>query len=63
MKGYINDNIVQHVYNYGDNIGTQVKDSLVQRSNIGTGTKKCVNCGADANINEKFCNECGTKFE
>ena len=63
VKGYINDNIVQHVHNYGDNIGTQVKDSLVQRSNIGTGTKKCVNCGTDANLNEKFCNECGTKFE
>lgn len=63
VKGYINDNIVQHVHNYGDNIGTQVKDSLVQRSNIGTGTKKCMNCGTDANLNEKFCNECGTKFE
>ncbi len=63
VKGYINDNIVQHVHNYGDNIGTQVKDSLVQRSNIGTGTKKCVNCGTDTNTNEKFCNECGTKIE
>ena len=63
VKGYIDDNIVQHVHNYGDNIGTQVKDSLVQRSNIGTGTKKCMNCGTDANLNEKFCNECGTKFE
>ena len=63
VKGYINDNIVQNVHNYGDNIGTQVKDSLVQRSNIGTGAKKCVNCGNDVNTNEKFCNECGTKFE
>ena len=60
---HINNNIVQHIHNCGDNIGTQVKDSLVQRSNIGTGTKKCMNCGTDANLNEKFCNECGTKFE
>ena len=63
VKGYINDNIVQNFHHYGNNIGTQVKDSLVQRSNIGAGTKMCENCGTDANTNEKFCNECGTKFE
>ena len=64
VKGYINDNIVQNFHHHGDNIGTQVKDSLVQRSNIGTGTdaKKCPNCNRDVNTNEKFCLECGTKI-
>jgi hypothetical protein len=67
VKGYINDSIVQNVYHYGDNIGTQVKDSLVQRSNVGTGAdvKKCPNCSRDVDANEKFCLfclECGTKL-
>ena len=62
VKGYIDDSIVQNYYHYGDNIGTQVKDSFVQRSNIGTGTKKCPNCGRDVEANEKFCLECGTKL-
>lgn len=34
VKGLIDNNIVNH-YHYGDNIGTQITDSLVQRSNIG----------------------------
>ena len=64
VKGYINDNIVQNFHHYGDNIGTQIKDSLVQRSNIGTGDmKKCLNCGRDVDANEKFCLECGTKID
>ena len=65
VKRYINDNIVQNFNHHGDNIGTQVKDSLVQRSNIGTGedVKKCPNCKRDVNANEKFCLECGTQIE
>lgn len=65
VKIFIDDNIVQH-YNihYGDKIGTQVKDSVVQRSNIGADTKrKCPDCGKEAGDNEKFCNECGVKLE
>ncbi len=65
VKGYIDDSIVQNFYHYGDNIGTQVKDSFVQRSNIGTGADamKCPNCNRDVDANEKFCLECGTKIE
>ena len=62
VKEYINDSIVQNVYHYGDNIGTQVKDSLVQRSNIGTGAKKCQNCGREVEAGEKFCLGCGAKI-
>ena len=64
VKEYIQDSIVQQ-YNihYGDKIGTQVKDSVVQRSNIGAGVKrKCPDCGKETGDNEKFCNECGTKL-
>ncbi|MBE0521810.1 MAG: hypothetical protein IBX39_06020 [Candidatus Methanoperedenaceae archaeon] len=41
VKEYIQDSIVQQ-YNihYGDKIGTQVKDSVVQRSNFGTDEKR-----------------------
>lgn len=45
-----------------DRIGTQVKDSVVQRSNIGAGAKSCPNCGREVEANEKFCNECGAKL-
>ena len=61
VKEYIDDSIVQQ-YNihYGDKISTQVKDSVVQRSNIGAETKrKCPDCGKEVGDNEKFCNECG----
>ena len=53
--------IFQNIH-IGDKIGTQVKDSFFQRSNIGTGTRKCPNCGREADANEKFCLECGTKL-
>lgn len=46
----------------GDKIGTQVKDSVVQRSNIGAGAKTCPNCGREVEANEKFCNECGARL-
>ena len=64
VKIFIDDSIVQQ-YNihYGDKIGTQVKDSIVQRSNIGADTKrKCPDCGKEAGDYEKFCNECGAKL-
>ncbi|MBE0521809.1 MAG: DUF975 family protein [Candidatus Methanoperedenaceae archaeon] len=64
VKEYIDNSIVQQ-YNihYGDKIGTHVKDSVVQRSNIGADTKrKCPDCGKEAGDNEKFCNECGGKL-
>jgi len=35
IKGNINENIIQNYYHYGDKVGTQISDSLVQRSNIG----------------------------
>ncbi|MCK5660071.1 MAG: hypothetical protein KAH86_01840 [Methanosarcinales archaeon] len=64
VKEYIDDSTVQNFYHYGDNIGTQVKDSIVQRSNIGTAQveNKCSECGTVAEGNGKFCNECGTKL-
>lgn len=62
VKGYIDDSIVQQYIHLGDKIGTQVKDSFVQRSNIGAGAWKCPKCGRDVEANEKFCLECGEKL-
>lgn len=62
VKDYINDSIGQQNIHIGDKIGTQVKDSVVQRSNIGTGTRNCPNCGRNVKSNEKFCLECGAKM-
>ncbi len=45
VKEYIDDSIVQYNVHIGDKIGTLVKDSVVQRSNIGAGTRKCPDCG------------------
>ena len=62
VKEYIDDSIVQYNVHIGDKIGTLVKDSVVQRSSFGTGTRKCPNCGREVEANEKFCLECGAKL-
>lgn len=62
VKEYIDDSIVQYNVHIGDKIGTMVKDSVVQRSTIGAGARKCPNCGREIEANEKFCLECGAKL-
>ena len=63
VKGYINDSIVQNFYHYGDNIGTQVKDSFVYKSNVGSGeTETCPQCGKERVEGERFCTGCSMKF-
>jgi outer membrane protein assembly factor BamB len=62
VKIFIDDAIVQQHIHIGDQIGTQVKDSFVQRSNIGAGEKKCPECGKEVEANEKICNECGARL-
>jgi len=62
VKGYIEDSIVQHFYQ----IGTVVKDSVVQRSTIGAGVgagKTCPNCGRAVSEAEKYCPECGQELK
>lgn len=63
VKEYIDTPLIQQFYHYGDNIGTLVKDSIVQRSTIGTGARKCPNCGREAGVDEKFCTGCGARLE
>ena len=63
LKEYIDDAIVQNFYHYGDKIGTQITDSVVQRSNIGTTFETCSKCGKERVGREKFCSACGNKFE
>jgi len=62
VKIYIDDSIVQQHIHIGDKIGTQVKDSFVQRSSIGAGARKCPNCGREVDANEKFCMDCGARL-
>lgn len=62
VKEYIDDSIVQYNVHIGDKIGTLVKDSVVQRSNIGASARKCPNCGREVEANEKFCLECGARL-
>jgi hypothetical protein len=42
---------------------TTIQDSVIQRSNIGAGKKKCPKCGRDVEANEKFCMECGERVD
>lgn len=41
---------------------TKIIDSVVQRSTIGAGARKCPKCGREVDANEKFCPECGAKL-
>jgi len=62
VKIFIDDAVVQQNIHIGDRIGSQVKDSVVQRSNIGGGARKCPECGREVETNEKFCPECGARL-
>ena len=59
VKGLIDTKVVNN-YHYGDKIGTQVKDSVVQRSNIGQNDNTCPGCGEGHTVGAKFCSSCGT---
>lgn len=62
IKIFIDDSILQQNIHIGDRIGTQVKDSIVQRSTIGAGARKCPDCGKEVEANKKFCPECGARL-
>jgi membrane protease subunit (stomatin/prohibitin family) len=46
----------------GGSVQAHIKESAVQRSNIGASARKCLNCGREVEANEKFCLECGAKL-
>ncbi len=52
---------VQYIH-IGDKIGSQVSDSVIQRSNLGAGKITCSNCGKEVEGDEKFCLECGAEL-
>ena len=52
---------VQYIH-IGDKIGSQVSDSVIQRSNLEAGKITCSNCGKEVEGDEKFCLECGAKL-
>ena len=69
VKQYIDTPAVQQFYHYGDNVSTQVRDSVVQRSKIGADPdaqediRKCSGCGREVEDNERFCHECGERLK
>ncbi|MBC2699622.1 MAG: PQQ-binding-like beta-propeller repeat protein [ANME-2 cluster archaeon] len=50
------------IANNANNVSIHIKDSNVERSTIGAGTKKCPNCGIEVEDEQKFCLECGAKL-
>ena len=63
VKGLIETDMVQNIYQYGDRIGTQVKDSFVYKSKVEADeAKNCPQCGKEKGEGQKFCSGCGTKF-
>jgi len=63
VKGLIDTDMVQNIYQYGDRIGTQVKDSFVYKSKVEADeAKNCPQCGMEKREGQKFCSGCGTKF-
>ncbi|MBP1909069.1 zinc ribbon domain-containing protein [Methanolobus bombayensis] len=58
IKLFVDDSVTQ--YNISN---TTIQDSVIQRSNIGNGKRKCPQCGRETGNNEKFCVNCGQKLE
>ncbi|MDG6243703.1 MAG: hypothetical protein QCH31_04825 [Methanolobus sp.] len=58
IKLFVDDSLTQ--YNISN---TTIQDSIIQRSNIGSGKRKCPKCGRDTGPDEKFCGNCGQKLE
>ena len=50
------------IANNANNVSIHIKDSNVERSTIGAGTKKCPECGIEVADEQKFCLECGAKL-
>jgi len=58
IKLFVDDSVTQYNIN-----STTIQDSVIQRSNIGTGKRKCPQCGREAGDNERFCLKCGQKLD
>lgn len=58
IKLFVDDSITN--YNISN---TTIQDSIIQRSNIGAGKRKCPQCGREADGSEKFCINCGQKLD
>jgi hypothetical protein len=58
IKLFVDDSLTQYNIN-----STTIQDSVIQRSNIGSGKRKCPQCGREAGDNERFCLKCGQKLD
>ncbi|WP_340818525.1 zinc-ribbon domain-containing protein [Methanolobus sp. WCC4] len=59
VKLFVDDSVTH--YNISNT--TTIQDSVIQRSNIGGGKKKCPQCGREAEGSEKFCMNCGQRLD
>lgn len=55
-----NQAVIQNIH-YGDRIETHIKDSIVQRSNIGSRPESCPYCSSSMPTEGNFCAACGKK--
>ncbi|WP_094227363.1 PEGA domain-containing protein [Methanolobus psychrotolerans] len=54
--------VIQNIH-YGDRIETHIKDSVVQRSNIGSRITSCPYCGSTMPSEGNFCMACGKRIK
>lgn len=57
IKTFVDDSITHYNIN-----ATTIKDSVIQRSNIGDGKDKCFNCGYGTKAGDRFCPSCGERL-
>ena len=58
IKLFVDDSVHYSISNT-----TNIQDSVIQRSNIGGGKRKCSQCGREADGSEKFCINCGQRLD
>ncbi len=59
IKLFVEDSVTH--YNISNT--TTIQDSVILRSNIGGGKRKCPQCGREVEASEKFCTNCGQKLD
>ena len=56
-----NQTVINNIH-YGNKIETNIKDSVVQRSNFGSNSFPCPYCGSEVAAGEQHCPSCGKKI-
>lgn len=59
IKLFVDDSVTQYTISNT----TTIQDSVIQRSHIGGGKRKCSQCGREVEGSERFCINCGQKLD